>query len=173
MACSFYALDDAMRLTVEGFALKIARIRRVLDYLGTHLDEDVSLQQLADVACLSASQLERLYAAKVGEPPMATLRRLRLKRAYEQIRNAHFSGERSLMEVAMEAGYASHPAFTRAFTRQFGHAPSRFPACAARSIALRNCGSNACLRVRYSNRHTAVLIAIDIVKSASSWANSL
>jgi AraC family transcriptional regulator len=116
-----------MRLTVEGFALQSARIRRVLDYLGTHLDDDVPLSRLADLACLSPSQLERLYVSKLKETPMATLRRLRLKRAHEQIRQ---DGS-SLMDAAFGASYASHAAFTRAFVRQFGYAPSRLPLFAA------------------------------------------
>lgn len=112
-----------MRLTVEGFALQLSRVKRVISYIGTHLDEDIRLDQLAELACLSSSQLERLYCTKIGETPIATLRRLRLKRAHEEIRQRGVS----LLDAGQAANYASHAAFTHAFVRQFGYPPSRIP----------------------------------------------
>lgn len=113
-----------MRMTVELFSLQSRRVRSVIEYVGTHLDEDIPLVRLADLACLSPSQLERLYRKKVGETPLATLRRLRLTRAMEQIR----SGQGDLQDVGLAAGYGSGAAFTHAFVRQFGFAPSQVPA---------------------------------------------
>lgn len=115
-----------MRLTVESFTLQSARLRRVLDYIDSHLDDEVTLTRLGDLANLSVSQLERLYAKKIGETPMVTVRRLRLKRAYEQIRSGGFS----LGDVASAASYGSQAAFTHAFVKQFGYAPSRLPSFA-------------------------------------------
>jgi len=112
-----------MRLTVEAFAQQLKRIRRVVDHLGHHLDEDTTLSQLSELACLSPSRLERLYVTKLGETPFTTLRRLRLKRALAQIRQ----GQLALTDIGYAAGYASQSAFTRAFVRQFGYAPSRLP----------------------------------------------
>lgn len=112
-----------MRMSVELFALQSKRVRSVLDYLGTHLDDEVSLARLADLACLSPSQLERLYRSKVGETPMVTLRRLRLKRAMAQMQQ----GRPSIQDLGFAAGYASAAAFNHAFVRQFGFAPSQTP----------------------------------------------
>ena len=167
-----------MRLTVEGFALQSARVRRVLDYIGTHLDEDVSLSRLADLACLSASQLERLYASKVHETPMATLRRLRLKRAHEQIRR----GDISLMDAAMAASYGSQAAFTRAFVRQFGYAPSRLPTFAAPpepppQLRLEVLQEREVFQLTYSGRHRehrrdiGHLVGSLAVGGAKQWRN--
>ncbi|MDP5239902.1 AraC family transcriptional regulator [Uliginosibacterium sp. 31-16] len=108
-------------MTVELFSLQSRRVRSVIEHVGTHLDEDISLARLADLACLSPSQLERLYRSKVGETPLATLRRLRLARAMEQIR----SGHGDLQDIGLAAGYGSGAAFTHAFVRQFGFAPSQ------------------------------------------------
>ncbi|PAS93164.1 MAG: hypothetical protein CGU28_15560 [Candidatus Dactylopiibacterium carminicum] len=110
-----------MRMTAELFCLQSWRIGRVVDYLGTHLDEDVTLARLAEVACLSASQLERLYRGKVGETPLGTLRRLRLDRALQQLRGCDVS----VRDVALAAGYGSAAAFNHAFLRRFGAPPGR------------------------------------------------
>ncbi|MFT3734638.1 MAG: AraC family transcriptional regulator [Rhodocyclaceae bacterium] len=109
-----------MRVTVESFIRQMNSVRRVTDYIGQHLDEDFTLARLADVACLSNSQTDRLYQRKVGESPFVTLRRLRLKRAVEQMRGS----TQSLQDIGLAAGYGSQAAFTHAFVRQFGCSPS-------------------------------------------------
>ena len=121
-----------MRMTVELFALQGRRVRSVIEYVGTHLDEDIPLARLADLACLSPSQLERLYRSKVGETPLATLRRLRLARALAAIR----AGHGCLQDIGLAAGYGSGSAFTHAFVRQFGFAPSQVPVLAPRAEPL-------------------------------------
>lgn len=121
-----------MRMTVELFSLQSRRVRSVIEYVGMHLDEDVSLAQLAELASLSPSQLERLYRSKVGETPLATLRRLRLQRALAAIR----AEQGSLQDIGLAAGYGSGAAFTHAFVRQFGFAPSQVPALAPAQEAL-------------------------------------
>ena len=121
-----------MRMTVELFALQSRRVRSVIEYVGTHLDEDIPLTHLADLACLSPSQLERLYRSKVGETPLVTLRRLRLARALEQIR----SGQGALQDIGLAAGYGSAAAFCHAFVRRFGFAPSQVGAHSPRARPL-------------------------------------
>lgn len=83
--------------------------------------QQLSLPTLAAVACWSPEHLDRVYRVQVGESPLATVRRLRLKRAAEALRTG-----RRLLDVAHEAGYASTQAFGRAFVRQFGELPTRW-----------------------------------------------
>ena len=65
---------------------------------------------------------DRLVSAAAGEPPAALRRRVLLERAaYRLVTTDH-----EVLEVALEAGYSSHEAFTRAFTRAYGQAPSRW-----------------------------------------------
>ncbi|MFT4174877.1 MAG: AraC family transcriptional regulator [Rhodocyclaceae bacterium] len=110
-----------MRLTVASFIRTIRSVGRAVAYLDTHLDEDLDLRRLADVACLSPSHFDRLYRRKINETPMATVRRLRLARARRQIE----SGGQAITRVAHDAGYGSLAAFSRAFAAAFGHAPSQ------------------------------------------------
>lgn len=102
------------------------RIRRLTDFIGEALDDyDLQLKDLAEIACLSPAQLMRSYRARTGEAPMQTLRRLRLQRAYVQLAGAEGG---NVTQIAFAAGYDSNAAFTHAFRRQFGLAPSQLRA---------------------------------------------
>ena len=57
------------------------RIDRALAYLSEHLDQDVDLERLADVACYSPFHFHRIYRALQGETVAETVRRMRLHRA--------------------------------------------------------------------------------------------
>lgn len=101
-----------------------ARILGVLMFLQEHLDEDVGIERLAAVAHASPYHFHRMFRGLVGEPVAAHVRRLRLERAAMHLK----TGDRSVLELALEAGYESHEAFTRAFRRTFGESPSGFRA---------------------------------------------
>jgi AraC family transcriptional regulator len=58
----------------------------------------------------------------VGETPLELTRRLRLERAAWVLRDKH----RLVTEVAFDAGYETHEAFTRAFRACYGTSPSGF-----------------------------------------------
>jgi AraC family transcriptional regulator len=75
---------------------------------------------------LSRSHFDRLVGAAAGEAPDHLRRRVLLERAAYRLRNTR----KTVLEIAVEAGYSSHEAFTRAFSRSFGTAPARWRASA-------------------------------------------
>lgn len=79
-----------------------------------------SAEAMAAVAGLSRSQFERVARAVAGESPARFRGRILLERAaYLMI-----TTERLLLDIALDSGFASHEAFTRAFRREFGLLPS-------------------------------------------------
>lgn len=98
------------------------RILAVLLHIQRHLDEDLGLEALAKVAHLSPFHMHRIFKGLVGEGVAEHVRRLRLERAATCLK----FGADSVLAIALEAGFESHEAFTRAFTAHFGQAPSRF-----------------------------------------------
>ncbi len=97
-------------------------VQRAIDYASTHLDEAVDLDVLAAEACLSRFHFHRVFRGMVGETPMELVRRLHLERAAWQL--AHSRAR--VTEVAFDAGYETHEAFTRAFGDHYGVSPSGF-----------------------------------------------
>lgn len=98
------------------------RILRVLVHIQGHLDEELSLEYLAGLACFSPCHFHRVFHGMVGESVMDYIRRLRLERsAIRLVRDAV-----PILDLALEAGYGSHEAFTRSFRAAFGVSPSQY-----------------------------------------------
>jgi len=85
-------------------------------------DHTLSGDDLAARVHLSRFHLDRVIAAIAGEPPATLRRRVLLERAAYRLDTT----DRSVLDVAVEAGYASHEAFTRAFARAYGVAPKEW-----------------------------------------------
>lgn len=100
----------------------VERMLRTLDHIHAHLDADVNPAELARLAGFSPHHFHRVFRGMVGESVMGYVRRLRLERAALRLKH----GEASVSAVAIDAGYGSHEAFTRAFRDRFGVVPSAF-----------------------------------------------
>lgn len=98
------------------------RMNRVLDHIRHHLDESLNLDRLAEVACFSPFHFHRIFAAYVGEPVSAHVRRLRLELAAHRL----CTTDRSVTDIALSAGYETPGAFNKAFKRHFRVSPTRF-----------------------------------------------
>lgn len=98
------------------------RLNRVLDYVYAHLEDDLSFDRLAEVACLSPYHWSRIYSAMRGETIAATFRRLRLQRAADRLSNSDLD----IGAVATRAGYSSADTFGRAFKDSFGVSPAAY-----------------------------------------------
>src|SRR5579871_5242946 len=98
------------------------RILRVLTHIQEHLDGALDLEELAHVACFSSFHFHRIFAAMTGETIADHVRRLRLERAAMELR----SGAEQVIQVALDAGYEAHEAFTRAFKTAYGISPAKF-----------------------------------------------
>jgi AraC family transcriptional regulator len=94
----------------------------VLTHIQEHLDEALDLEELAQVACFSSFHFHRIFAAMTGETIAVYVRRLRLERAAMELR----SGAKQVIQVALDAGYEGHSAFTRAFKAAYGVSPAAF-----------------------------------------------
>jgi AraC-like DNA-binding protein len=92
-----------------------------IDDLAADLDDhESSASERAARAYLSRSQFDRVISATAGEPPAAFRRRILMERAAFRLA----TGSDGILQLAVEAGYSSHEAFTRAFQRSYGVAPS-------------------------------------------------
>jgi AraC family transcriptional regulator len=104
-----------------GRALPAWRLRNVIEYIEAHLDEDLTLAELATVAGFSLSHFKPLFKQAVGLP----VHRFVLERRVERARIRLIEGGRSLTEVALEAGFAHPSHMARCMRRVLGLSPSQ------------------------------------------------
>ncbi len=95
----------------------VARINRVMDYIERHIDEDLSLEVLAKVACFSSFHFHRIFAATTGETLNIFVRRLRTERAASQLL---VNPGKTVTEIALDCGFSSPSVFARTFKEIFG-----------------------------------------------------
>ena len=118
-----HAETELIRLPIlTPHRLDDVRLRRVLAYVEEHLAEDITVADLANVACLSIFHFTRAFAAATGVPPHRYVSRRRLETARAMIA----TGRASLSEIALECRFSSQSSFTRAFRRATGVTPAEY-----------------------------------------------
>lgn len=98
------------------------RLGRVTAYIHDHLGEELDLNRLAEVACLSPHHWHRIYHAVHGETIAATVKRLRLHRAAGYLANSAMTIE----DIAARSGYRNLQSFTRIFGSVYGLPPAQY-----------------------------------------------
>jgi AraC family transcriptional regulator len=82
-------------------------------------DNELTLETMAEHAGVSRSHLSRIFPIATGHQLSSYIRGRRLTEAARELAN----GAPDILNVALDAGYGSHEAFTRAFRDQFGLTP--------------------------------------------------
>lgn len=103
------------------------RMRRVLEYIEANLDAELTLAELAAVACLSPCHFSRSFTGAVGLGPQRYTVQRRVERAKALLRR----GGGSLADVAATTGFADQSHLTAAFRRETGTTPGRFRAASS------------------------------------------
>jgi AraC family transcriptional regulator len=94
-------------------------VEAALWYVESHLKEEIRLEDVASVAGVSRFHLTRAFGFATG---LSVMRYARVRRLSEAAR-ALGADDADILCVALDAGYGSHEAFTRAFRDQFGITP--------------------------------------------------
>lgn len=100
------------------------RMRRVLEYIEAHLDQELTLAELAGVACISPCHFSRSFKQDMGVGPQRYTVQRRVERAKALLRH----DDDTLVGIAAAVGFADQSHFTAAFRRETGTTPGRFRA---------------------------------------------
>ncbi len=99
---------------------QIDAVQRMQDFIAVHLDEEITLADLARAAMFSPWHSYRLFKSLTGLTVSDYIRRLRLAHSALRLKN---EGCR-ISDVAFALGFGSVDGYTRAFVREFGLTPS-------------------------------------------------
>jgi AraC family transcriptional regulator len=93
--------------------------QKALWFIESHLASPLTLDEIAGVGGISRFHMVRAFAAATG---LSVMRYVRARRLSEAAR-ALAGGAPDILDLALEADYGSHEAFTRAFRDHFGVTP--------------------------------------------------
>jgi AraC family transcriptional regulator len=102
------------------------RIEKVIGYICAHLNDDLTLDHLSGIAGFSKFHFHRQFTAFAGVTVAQFVRLTRLERASYQLA---FALDRSILQVALDAGFSAPESFARAFKELRGQTPSEFRRC--------------------------------------------
>lgn len=148
----------------------LERIRPALLYIDAHLQQQLRVEEVAALFHFSPYYFHRVFTSIVGQPMAAYIRSRRLEYACAWLVETN----RPLVDIAMDSGFESAQAFSRAFRRAHGMPPGAWraarPPCEVMPVAL--------LVRRFANRLKGGILlnpkiikkeAMHIVGSVGGW----
>ena len=97
-------------------------ITHIIQYLQDHLEEDISLNILAEEFHLSAQYIGQLFKKEIGVNFLAYLTSIRMEKAKRLL----ISTSLSIGEIASQCGYGDYRVFTKTFKKMIGNTPSQY-----------------------------------------------
>jgi len=122
----FTELQSKPKRTVLDFApsetIDQHRFLLVFDYTIKHFREDISLEEVAEIAILSPTSFCRYFKQTTGKTLFQVILEYRLESAAQLL---HISPKR-INEIAFESGFEDMPYFNRSFKKWKGISPKQF-----------------------------------------------
>ena len=100
----------------------VIAVQRMQSYIESHLQEPITMHELAEAAGYSPWHAARLFKTLTGKSPFDYIRSMRLSRAAVRLKEENAK----VVDVAFDFVFDSHEGFTRAFSKQFGVTPQEF-----------------------------------------------
>jgi AraC-like DNA-binding protein len=98
------------------------RLLKVLGYIETHLEQDLSNQTLAEVASLAVNSFTRLFTQEVHTPPQKFVKKKRIDFACVRLQHA----DHTIDKIANDAGFADRYHFSKIFKQHTGFSPAKY-----------------------------------------------
>ena len=95
------------------------------DYISEHINEEITIADLARCSSFSPWYARRLFEKHLGMTPAVYIRRLKLSKSALRLRDEKLS----VLDVAMDMGFGSVDGYQRAFRREFGCNPKEYALC--------------------------------------------
>lgn len=97
-------------------------VRRAIDRIEEQITEPIRVSEIAQASGLSPWHFQRVFRAVVGETVGGYIRKRRLSKSIEAL----LETDRRILDIALEHGFESQEAYTRAFSALFELPPGRF-----------------------------------------------
>ena len=109
----------------ERFQSHDDRLALLLDYVQQHLGQPISVDELADRACLTKSYLIRRFREAMGVTPIQYVLTKKVQRAQTLL----LESQLNVSQIAAEVGFSDPAYFIRLFKRHIGFTPQEYRQC--------------------------------------------
>ncbi|MEM1055806.1 MAG: AraC family transcriptional regulator [Bacteroidota bacterium] len=123
--------QETYGMTPDDLARHADRLRRFTEAERPHLDPDLTLGTLADRLALSDKELSYVLNEGLGTSYTDWVNGLRVQSACSLLADP-IHADRTVLEIAMDAGFASKATFNRVFKAETGQTPTAFRAAPRR-----------------------------------------
>ena len=100
------------------------QLQKITDYISAHLNQNISLSQLAGIINLSQYHFSRLFKQSTGITPHQYLTQCRIDKAKQLLSKT----ELTITDITFKIGLNNHSSFTRLFRKYVGTTPKSFRA---------------------------------------------
>ena len=104
------------------------RICNVLDHIEGNLSSKLTLNHLADIACMSPGHFHRTFRKAIGSTPFKFIEKIKMQKAFQLL----VSGTKNVQDLTLLLGYEDYETFSRAFKKQHFVAPDDLKAIATK-----------------------------------------
>lgn len=103
----------------------LEKMNAAIAYIESHLDQDISYEEAAKIACCSTYYFQRLFSYVIGVSLSEYIRRRRMTQAAFDLQRTH----NKVMDIALKYGYTSATSFHRAFSSVHNMSPTQSRHC--------------------------------------------
>ena len=118
----FLLLQYSKKITKKEKEQHSEKLKSVLDYIGEHYAEPISIAELAELCYFSEYHFMRFFKKHMNMTCVEYMNNFRLEKAVELFEQAHLS----ILEVSMSVGFRNLSYFHRAFKKKYGMTPLTF-----------------------------------------------
>lgn len=115
-----------MNIDVEGIIFKnlnsIEKLTNVLAYIDSNIENNITVQELAEIAYMHPNYFIRLFKQHIGVPPIQYITRRKTEKAKALL----MSTKSSVSEIAEHLGFSDLYYFSKQFKKNVGLSPSEF-----------------------------------------------
>ena len=94
----------------------------MVDFIETYICEEISIEEMANIAALSPFYFQRLFTRLVKKPAREYIKLRRLACVATSLKNS----EKPIIDIAIEYGFGSRETLSRAFKQTYGIPPSEY-----------------------------------------------
>lgn len=98
------------------------RIKKSLNYVKKHINENIRIESLADIACISKDHFIRLFKKEIGMTPGQYISQKKIEKAQLLL----VTGDMPIKEIAFSLSYDDHSYFNRLFRKITGVSPLEY-----------------------------------------------